>query len=398
LEDKIPRNLVTTAKTQERVVLVAVESTKNQNAWTTEASIAELAALAYSAGANVVGKLTQKLPVPSRFTYVGKGKLGELLKLKEKLGYDTVVVDDELTPQQQENLEEYLQSKVIDRVALILDIFAKRARTHEGKLQVELAQYEYNLPRLAGKWRHLERLGAGIGTRGPGESQIETDKRIIRQKITRLKKQLEEVRQSRAMHRQKRQRTGIPIAAMVGYTNTGKSTLLNTLSRTEVLAKNELFSTLDPTTRRLVLPDKHTVLITDTVGFIHKLPTTLIAAFRATLEELSEADILIHVVDINAPNAAEQSETVEDILKELELQNKPRITALNKIDLLLSKEKTWNEEKALEYIAQQCGMPGPNTVLVSAQKRWGFSQLLGLIEQMLLSRQSRIESSKEPDR
>jgi GTP-binding protein HflX len=338
-------------KVPERVILVSVESTKNPNTWSTAASIAELAALAYSAGANVVGKLTQKLPVPSKLTYIGKGKIEELLKLKEKLNYDTVVVNDELTPQQQQSLEDYLQSKVIDRVALILDIFAKRARTHEGKLQVELAQYEYNLPRLAGKWQHLERLGAGIGTRGPGESQLETDKRIIRQKITRLKKQLEEVRQSRAMHRQKRQRTGIPVVALVGYTNTGKSTLINSLSRTDVVAKNELFSTLDPTTRRLTLPDKRTVLLSDTVGFIHNLPTTLIAAFRATLEELSEADILIHVVDITSSNAAEQSETVEDILKDLGLQDKPRVTALNKIDLLLSKDKTWTEEKALEYIA-----------------------------------------------
>ncbi len=208
--------MIVTAKAPERVILVAVESTKAPNAWPVQVSIAELAALAYSAGANVVGKLTQKLPTPSKLTYVGKGKLGELLRLKEKLYFDTVIVDDELTPQQQENLEEYLQSKVIDRVALILDIFARRARTHEGKLQVELAQYEYNLPRLAGKWRHLERLGAGIGTRGPGESQLETDKRLIRQKIIRLKKQLDEVRQARAMHRQKRQRTGIPVVAMVG--------------------------------------------------------------------------------------------------------------------------------------------------------------------------------------
>ena len=348
--------------------------------WSSGASLDELASLAGSAGASVVGRLTQKLPQPSKTTYLGKGKLDELLALKEKLGYDTIIVDDELTPQQQNSLEEILKTKVIDRVALILDIFARRARTHEGKLQVELAQYEYNLPRLAGKWRHLERLGAGIGTRGPGESQLETDRRIIRQKITRLKKEIEDVRQQRALYRKKRQRTEMPVAALVGYTNSGKSTLLNALSKSDVLARNELFSTLDPTTRRLVLPDKKTmILISDTVGFIRKLPPSLIAAFRATLEELNEADVLVHVVDISSPHAAEQCNTVESILAELDLTGKARITVLNKIDRLLDSKRKWDEEHALQYIAEECGEPDENTALVSAEKRWGFGRLMELI-------------------
>lgn len=382
-EVNIPKATISTEKLPERVILVAVESTRAKDNYPADSSIAELAALAYTAGSNVVGKLTQKLPAPVKNSYLGKGKIQELFNLKSRLQYDTVIVDDELTPQQQHHLEEYLQSKVVDRIALILDIFAKRARTYEGKLQVELAQYEYNLPRLTGKWSHLERLGGGIGTRGPGEAQLETDKRLMRQKITRLKKQIEAVRSQRELYRQKRRRSGIPVVALVGYTNTGKSTLLNALSRSEVAVKNELFSTLDPTTRRTVLPDKRTVLLTDTVGFIRKLPTTLISAFRATLEELAEANILIHVVDLTSHNAAEQSETVEGILKELDLTQKPRITALNKIDLLLSTDRIWKEGTALEYIASRCGEPGPNTVLISSTKKWGFDRLLEMISQML---------------
>jgi len=283
-------------------------------------------------------------------------------------------------------LEEFLQARVVDRIALILDIFAKRARTREGKLQVELAQYEYNLPRLAGKWKHLERLGAGIGTRGPGESQLETDKRIIRQKITRLQKQIEDIRSQRELYRQNRRRSGISIVALVGYTNTGKSTLLNALSRqTAVLVKNELFSTLDPTTRRLTLPDKQAILLTDTVGFIRKLPTPLIAAFRATLEELTEASLLIHVVDITSRNAAEQCAAVEDILKDLHIDDKPRITVMNKIDLLLPSDRKWDENSAQKYIQSQSGNPAPDTVLISAEKKWGLNNLLYQVRNKLES-------------
>jgi GTPase len=383
-EDNIPKNITySTQKPQERVILVAVDTPATGSKWSTEASLAELAGLTSSVGAGVVGQLVQKMKNPSTVQYLGKGKMEELLALKEKLNYDTVIVDDEITPQQQHNMEEFLQSRVIDRIALILDIFASRARTHEGKLQVELAQYEYNLPRLTGKWTHLERLGAGIGTRGPGESQLETDKRIIRQKIARLKKSIEDVREQRLLYRQKRKKSGIPVVSLVGYTNTGKSTLLNALSRSEVLAKNELFSTLDPTTRRMALPDKRTFLITDTVGFIRKLPPTLVTAFRATLEEISEADLLIHVVDLTSHNAADQCETVEDILKDLGVNEKPRITALNKIDASLPAGNKWDEKTALEYYIAQSGEPAVDTVLISASKRWGFNTLLEAIKNKL---------------
>jgi GTPase len=366
------------------VILVAVERIGAKRAWSTQESLNELASLAVSAGADVVGSLTQKLDAPSRLHYIGKGKLDELLHLKETLKFDSVIVDDELSPQQQQAMEEHLATKVIDRVGLILDIFARRAHTREGKLQVELAQYEYSLPRLVGKWEHLERLGGGIGTRGPGESQLETDKRIMRQKITRLKKQIGEISQQRDLYRQNRRTSGLPTIALVGYTNSGKSTLLNALSKSNVLAKNELFSTLDPTTRRLMLPGRKPVLLTDTVGFIRKLPTALIAAFSATLEELSDAALLIHVVDITSVNAADQFNIVEDILKTLKLADKPRITAMNKIDVLLPPGEKWDENKAIEYYISQSGEPAPDTVLISASKKWGFSGLYKLIEAKLV--------------
>ena len=359
--------------------MVAVDSSKNNQAWSAQDSLKELASLALSAGAEVVGNVVQKLDAPSRQHYIGKGKLEDLLRLKEKLNYDSVIVDDELSPQQQQVMEDHLETKVIDRVGLILDIFARRAHTREGKLQVELAQYEYNLPRLVGKWRHLERLGAGIGTRGPGETQLETDKRIMRQKITRLKQQIEQISLQRELYRKNRRSSGIPTIALVGYTNSGKSTLLNALSKAEVLAKNELFSTLDPTTRRLRLPDNKLVLLTDTVGFIRKLPTTLVAAFRATLEELSEAAVLMHVVDITTHNAADQFNTVEDILKDLGLAEKLRILAMNKIDALLPVGGHWDERKAMEYYVANFGEPARDSVLISAYKKWGFAELYKII-------------------
>ena len=328
-----------------------------------------------------MGNLIQQLPVPSKTHYVGKGKVEELLALKESVNYDVIVLDDELSPIQQRNLEEALQTKVIDRIALILDIFAKRARTHDGRLQVELAQHQYLLPRLAGQWSHLERLGAGIGTRGPGESQLETDRRLIRQKIHRLEAQLEEVRKHRTLYRQQRKKTGIPIIALVGYTNAGKSTLLNALCQADVFTEDKLFATLDPTTRRLNLPDKSTVLVTDTVGFIRKLPPNIINAFQATLEELSEASLLINVVDLASPDAAQQCQAVEDILGELELLNKPRITALNKIDLLLNRDRNWDEATAINYLADQSA--DETTVLLSATRKWGLAKFLELISQTL---------------
>ena len=342
-------------------------------------SQAELAQLAGTAGAEVVGRLIQRLPAPSKAHYLGKGKLDELISLKDSVHYNVAIFDDELSPLQQRNLEEALQVKVIDRPALILDIFARRAKTREGQLQVELAQHQYLLPRLAGQWSHLERLGGGIGTRGPGESQLETDRRLIRHKINHLNQQIERVRKQRLLYRQKRRKSGIPIVALVGYTNGGKSTLLNALSQAEVPVENKLFTTLDPTTRRLTLSDRRVVLLSDTVGFIRKLPPAIISAFRATLEELHEASLLLHVVDLASHNAAAQCQTVEDILADLDLMAKPRVTALNKIDLLLPEGRNWDEEAALDYLADQHQAANKNTVLISAIRQWGLTRLLELI-------------------
>jgi GTP-binding protein HflX len=330
-----------------------------------------------------VGKIVQQLPAPSHDLYVGSGKVQELLALKESLGYNVLILDDELTPKQQENLEEELDIKVIDRVALILDIFAKRARTHEGRLQVELAQHQYLLPRLAGQWSHLERLGGGIGTRGPGESQLETDRRLIKRKIQRLEEQTEEIRKRRALYRHQRQKSGVPVVALVGYTNAGKSTLLNALCRADVLADNKLFATLDTTTRKLNLPDNRIVLMSDTVGFIRKLPPTIISAFRATLEELDEASLLLHVVDLSSPDAPEQCQAVEEILGELGLSDKKRITVLNKIDRLFPEGPAPDLEN-LENVPASLGLkPDESTVIVSAIKGWGLPRLLEMISSAL---------------
>lgn len=355
--------------------------TGSRDGWTEEESLDELAQLAKTAGSQVVGRMIQKLDFPNRLSYLGKGKLEELILKRKISDWDVIIFDDELSPSQQNELENALKIKIIDRVALILDIFARHAHTHEGKLQVDLAQHRYLLPRLAGQWSHLERLGGGIGTRGPGESQLETDKRLIRTKISKLKKELEEVRKHRTLYRENRRRSGIPVVALVGYTNTGKSTLLNALSKANVLAENKLFATLDPTTRRLYLPDRGTILLTDTVGFIRKLPPTLVDAFRATLEELTEATVLLHVVDLTSHNAAEQSQVVENILQDLGLENKPRITILNKIDLLLDKNENWDETKALDYL-NHITEDNPGTILISAVNKWGFKNLLDALNKM----------------
>jgi GTP-binding protein HflX len=364
-------------------LLLAVTSKGKRERELAENSIDELARLTGAAGARVAGKIIQQLPAPSNALYVGKGKLEELQYLKETTGYGTLILDDELSPAQQKNLEEALRVKVIDRAALILDIFARRARTREGRLQVELAQYQYLLPRLAGQWQHLERLGGGIGTRGPGETQIETDRRIIRRKIQRLKQQTDDIRKHRQLYRRRRDKSGIPVVALVGYTSAGKSTLLNALCRAEVLADNRLFATLDPTTRRLTLPDSKTVLLTDTVGFIRKLPPTIIDAFRATLEELSEASLLVHVVDFASKDASQQCQTVEDILGDLELTEKTRITVLNKIDCLLDDSKVWDEESALKYFSSQEIVAEENTLLISAERKWGLNALIAKISGVL---------------
>ncbi len=339
--------------------------------------------MAATAGAEVVGKTVQRLPVPEKTTYIGRGKLDEIAALKSSLGYNVVIFDDELSPLQQRNLEEALAVKIIDRAALILDIFARTARTREGRIQVALAQHQYLLPRLAGQWQHLERLGGGIGTRGPGESQLETDRRLIKTRIARLEKELEQVRKHRRLYREHRKKSLVPVIALVGYTNVGKSTLLNTLTGAGVGVADKLFSTLDPITRRIRIPDGRDVLVTDTVGFIRKLPPTLVAAFRATLEELDEADLLLHMVDISTPNAALQSQTVEEILKEMNLAKKPRITVVNKIDRLLDSGKTWGEKSALEYLKSQVIGVAENTVLISAAKAWGLNDLLAMIAKVL---------------
>ena len=349
--------------------------------WRVEDSLEELAQLARTAGAEVVGVIVQRLPRPTPAYYLGKGKLSELALLKAQLGYNLAIFDDELSPTQQRNIENALQTRVVDRTALILDIFARRAHTREGKLQVELAQNEYLLPRLAGRWAHLERLGGGIGTRGPGETQIETDRRLVSRRIHHLKQQLEAVRKHRALYRERRARRGVPVVALVGYTNAGKSTLLNALSKASAFVEDKLFATLDPTTRRLALPDGRQALLTDTVGFIQKLPPTIIVSFRATLEELDEADLLLHVLDITHPNAAEQGQTVEDILDDLGLGHKPVIVVLNKIDLLAGNEASGDE--AVDRLAPHLPDIDKAAVLVSAARGWGLDRLRAAIGEAL---------------
>lgn len=368
-------NTYPTHPAHERAMLVGVEVKGQHNTWAVEDSLEELLLLARTAGAKVVGSMVQRLQRPTPAYYLGKGKLEELNSVKDELGYDLVIFDDELSPTQQKNLEDALEVKIIDRTALILDIFANRARTHEGRLQVELAQHEYLLPRLAGQWSHLERLGGGIGTRGPGESQIETDRRIIRNKIHRLKKEIEGVRKHRALYRRQRNVSGTPVVALIGYTNSGKSTLMNALSDADVFVEDKLFATLDPTTRKISLPDGREFLLTDTVGFIQKLPTALIAAFRATLEELEEANLLLHVVDINHRNAAEQGITVNKILDDLGLGDKPIITVLNKLDLMAGSEQEMKDSTVM--------LNKKDAVMISAARKWGLRVLLDTIAEML---------------
>jgi GTP-binding protein HflX len=370
-----PPKLHDTTPRQERAFLVAIDP-RRDSGWSAEESLDELAQLAETAGAEVAGSAIQHIDKPNPSTYVGKGKLTEIVSEREELGYDTLILDDELSPAQQRHLEDATGIKVIDRTALILDIFARRAQTREGRLQVELAQLEYLLPRLAGQWSHLERLGGGIGTRGPGESQLETDRRLIRGRIGRLKQQIERVRQHRSLYRRNRARQGLPTVALVGYTNAGKSTLMNALSGSDVHAEDQLFATLDPVTRRIEMSIGESVLLTDTVGFIQKLPTQLIAAFRATLEELNDADLLLHVIDITHPAAEEQRQTVDSTLADLGLAQRPRLELLNKVDLLTTADgHNVNDFDALNDIEADLEKTHPGAMLISASRRWGLQRL-----------------------
>jgi GTPase len=371
-----------------RAYLVAVDTDDEESIWSVEDSVNELGALARTAGATVVGAMIQHLRHPDVLTYVGKGRAQELSALEKELDINLLICDDELTPTQQRSLDKLLDARVIDRTALILDIFAQHARTREGRLQVELAQLEYRLPRLTGRGTEFSRqaggsrsagtggigsAGGAIGTRGPGETKLEIDRRRIRSRIAELKESIEEVREQRLIHRQQRAAQALPVVAVVGYTNTGKSTLFNALTEASVVAEDKLFATLDPTTRHVVLPGNQEVLLTDTVGFIQKLPTKLIAAFRATLEEVVDADLLLEVVDASHENAIEQSETVNDVLKELEANEKPRVTALNKIDLLAD---PFQLDTTLY----------PNAVPVSALHKTGLDALREKIAQVLAER------------
>lgn len=318
---------------EEKAILCAVQR-PGENLDAVHDSLDELAQLAKTAGVVVLHRVIQPRSRPDTATYIGRGKADEVRLQAQVLGANVIIFDSELSPAQLRNLEETTGIKIVDRTALILDIFAQRARTMEGKLQVELAQLNYLLPRLTGMGTALSRLGGGIGTRGPGETKLEVDRRRIRKRISDLNRSLEQVKKNRNLHRMNRKNTPIPVVSLCGYTNSGKSTLLNRLTNSDVLAEDKLFATLDPTTRRLNLPDNKEVLLSDTVGFINKIPHHLIAAFRATLEEVQEADVLIHVVDISHPAMEKQVDAVLKLLAELNIADKPMITVFNKIDKL----------------------------------------------------------------
>jgi GTP-binding protein HflX len=320
-------------KSREKAVLAALRL-PSQPRVVVEESLDELGRLAESAGAMVVGRATQDRRAPTPGLYFGRGKVEEIKSLSKRQGADLMISDDSLSPIQERNLGGSLGVRVIDRTALILDIFAQRARTMEGKLQVELAQLSYLLPRLVGQWKHLERTGGGIGTRGPGEMQIESDRRIIRHRIQKIREELQRVRVHRRLLRDRRKASGVPVVALVGYTNAGKTTLLNHLTGADRVAADALFVTLDPTARLVTSPTHASFVLTDTVGFIRKLPHQLVAAFKATLEELAEADVLVHVVDGSHPGLDDQMQAVESLLGELELRDRPTVVALNKIDRL----------------------------------------------------------------
>ena len=362
---------------RERALLAALRLPK-QRRFEVEESLDELGRLAESAGAEVVGRVTQERAAPTPKLYFGKGKVDELKTSSERQAANLVISDDSLSPIQERNLGGSLGLKVIDRTALILDIFAQRARTMEGKLQVELAQLSYLLPRLVGQWKHLERLGGGIGTRGPGETQLESDRRMIRHRIQKIRGDLNRVRTHRRLLRDRRKASGLPVAALVGYTNAGKTTLLNQLTGAGHMAADQLFVTLDPTARLVSRAGHAPFILTDTVGFIRKLPHQLVAAFKATLEELDEADVLVHVVDASHPGLEEQMAAVESLLTELELTGRPSIVALNKVDRL-------DADVALEALVDRF-----DGVAISARTGAGVDRLLDRVAQTLGPRVERV--------
>lgn len=365
INKKLSRNqLKETEPEIERAILAGVERAGKTSLWTLTDSLAELQQLAETAGAEVVAKVSQKKDRPDTALFLGRGKVQEISMLLQELDANLVILDDEITPSQQHNLEELLGVKILDRTALILDIFTQRARSSEGKLQVELAQLRYRLPRIGGQGLILSRLGGGIGTRGPGETKLEVDRRRIYAKIHDIEAQLSQVKKHRSLHRMQRKTSRIPTIALVGYTNAGKSTLLNALTKADVFAEDQLFATLDPTTRLVTLPDRQKALLTDTVGFIQKLPHHLISAFQATLEEVQEADVLLHVVDSSQKNYRLQMQAVEDVLTDLKAKDKPTLYIFNKID----KEREAGFEIPEEIQA--------SSIAVSAKTGEGIEQLL----------------------
>ena len=356
----------------ERTMLVSLEYGKQDRLWTSEDSLEELRQLAETAGADVIAKFLQKRPKPDPGFFIGRGKVRDLALYAQQEDIDLCVFDEELSPAQQRNLEQALGIKVLDRTALILDIFAQRARTNEGKLQVELAQLQYTLPRIMGQGLSLSRLGGGIGTRGPGETKLETDRRMIRDRIAYIKGCIDKVQNVRNLHRSYRNKNQVPSVSLIGYTNAGKSTLLNVLTNSDVYEKDQLFATLDPTTRQLDLPDKRQAVLTDTVGFIQRLPHQLIAAFKSTLEETLDADLLVHVIDVSHPLYKEQSEAVYRVLQEVGAQDKPVLSVFNKIDKLPQDSGLLEQLRAI-----------PESVSISAKKQIGLETLLSVITEKL---------------